>query len=382
MDGETDNDAKHAGGGEEDGPADEAGGAEEEAEHGVEDEHAAEETLPLGEPFFGVGEEVGDEGERRDHDEDGDETLAETDGDETDGNRDESAEKGENEHPENGTEAASGADGETTDADAGDDAGGDVGPRDLVEVDGGAGEDFGLDGFEEVDEAAADDVADIDKKGADDEAEVNNNYGNNEAREDAFNAVIIDAETGELGVDDDDDENDENDVGEVAHVLPDAVDGGGSIGGDGFDFELFADEAVEGVNDDGDGVGEGADDPREGAGLGLAGVGGVGGVGAVGGAVGGVFGGAFGGVRVGGAVGRLSGGGVVDGDGVNGEARGKGSRKKHTQDESETKAEFLKSVFEHNWKIVYITNQDPWGWAWCHYITHKQNSQYLMGAGW
>lgn len=51
-------------GGGDERPAGELGSAEKEAKHGVENKHLEEELLPFLEPFFGVGEEVGDEGER------------------------------------------------------------------------------------------------------------------------------------------------------------------------------------------------------------------------------------------------------------------------------------------------------------------------------
>lgn len=54
-------------------------GAVKEAEHGVKEEHLSEESFPLLEPFFGIGEEIKDEGKWRNHDKDEDDTLAKTD---------------------------------------------------------------------------------------------------------------------------------------------------------------------------------------------------------------------------------------------------------------------------------------------------------------
>ena len=151
LESETDDDAEHAGGGEDERPANETGGTEEEAEHRVKDEHTGKEIFPLVKPFFGVGQEVGDKGERGGHNEDGDETLAETNGDETDGDRDEGAEQGENEHPKNGAETAGGGDANAGDTDAADDATGDFNPGDLAGVNAGAGENVVLDGLKEAD---------------------------------------------------------------------------------------------------------------------------------------------------------------------------------------------------------------------------------------
>ena len=151
MESETDDNTEHTGGRENKGPANETSGAEEEAEHRVKDEHTGKEIFPLVKPFFGVGQEVGDKGERGGHNEDGDETLAETNGDEADGDRDEGAEQGENEHPKNGAETAGGGDANAGDTDAADDATGDFNPGDLAGVNAGAGENVVLDGLKEAD---------------------------------------------------------------------------------------------------------------------------------------------------------------------------------------------------------------------------------------
>ena len=189
----------------------------------------------------------------------------------------------------------------------------------MAGVDTGAGEDVILDILKETDEAATDDVADVNKEGADDKAEIDQDNSNDEARKDALDAVIVEADAGKLGVDDDDDKDDEDDVGEVAHVLPDAVDGGAGVGGNGGDFELFADKTVERVYDDGYGIGDGTDDPREGASLLLADVDGFFGIFSIFG-LGSVFGifGASSIIRVFGVGGSLDGSVRIVGDGVSG----------------------------------------------------------------
>ena len=188
----------------------------------------------------------------------------------------------------------------------------------MAGVDAGAGEDVVLDRFKEADEAATDDVADVNEEGADDEAEVDDDDGNDEAREDTLDAIIVEADASKLGIDDDEDEDDEDDVGEVAHILPDTVDGGVGIRGDGIDFELFADETIEGVDDEGDSVGDGADNPGKRASLFLTGVGFGGAVRGGGAIVGVVGGGVVRGARTVGVLGAIGvvGGGVVSSFGV------------------------------------------------------------------
>lgn len=171
------------------------------------------------------------------------------------------------------------------------------------------GDDVFLNSGEEATEAVADDIADVDGERTDDETEVDKEDGDDEAREDALDAVIVDAEAGELRIDDDEEEDDEDDVSDVAGVLPDDVNRGGVVHRDGRDFEHVADSGIEGVDSVCDNAAAGADEPRERAGLFLTGVVGVVGsrsfVGLLGGF--GIFGfvGIFGRVSVSGIVGSV-----------------------------------------------------------------------------
>lgn len=77
MDGEAEQNFEHVvvGGGD-DGPASELGSTKEEGEHRIEEKHLEEDVFPFFEPFFGVREEIGDEGKWSNHDKDGDDALA------------------------------------------------------------------------------------------------------------------------------------------------------------------------------------------------------------------------------------------------------------------------------------------------------------------
>ena len=119
LDGYAENEAEAVVGGGDERPTGELRGAEEEAEHRVENKHLEEELLPFLEPFFGVGEEVGDKGERRDHNEEGDEGLASGDGQEARDDGDDCTEENWKEHPEECGATAGRTDGDTSDADAG-----------------------------------------------------------------------------------------------------------------------------------------------------------------------------------------------------------------------------------------------------------------------
>lgn len=89
LDGHAEDDLNPSGGGGDDGPAGEVGRAEEDGEHGVKNEHLEEEVFPFFEELFGVGEEEGADGERRDDDEEHDDGLAGGHGEEGREERDE-----------------------------------------------------------------------------------------------------------------------------------------------------------------------------------------------------------------------------------------------------------------------------------------------------
>lgn len=120
----------------------------------------------------------------------------------------------------------------------------------------------GLDIGKEVDKAGTGNVADVDEERSDEKAEINHDDGDDDAREDAFYAVIVDAETGNLGVDDDEEENDENNIGNLTGFLPDFVDGGFVVGGDGLDDEEIVDVTINTVDEFAGGIEEGAESPR------------------------------------------------------------------------------------------------------------------------
>ena len=127
MDGKTENISR----GRENGPTSELGGAKKQAEHWEEDEHFGEEVFPLFEPRFGVWKKITDKSQRRNHDEESDESLAHGDSGETDDDRDEGAEDNREYSPEECTNTT--GDG---DAEGGEDTGAgegvnEVGPSDL-----------------------------------------------------------------------------------------------------------------------------------------------------------------------------------------------------------------------------------------------------------
>lgn len=206
------------------GPASELGSAEEEAEHRIEDKHLEEEGFPFGKPFFGVGEEVGDEGERRNHDEKGDKSLAGGDSQETGDDGNDGADEDWDEHPEESSATAGRANGDASNADTGNDGSDDFADGEVGDfVDFAVCDDVFLDAGEEFAEVGPDDVAKVDGERTDDETEIDKDDSDNEAREDAFDAVVVEAEAGELGIDDNEEEDDEDDVSDATGVLPDEV---------------------------------------------------------------------------------------------------------------------------------------------------------------
>lgn len=71
-----------------------------------------EDIFPFFEPFFGVGEKVGNEGKRGNHDEDNDKSLAGSQDDECSDDGDDAGEDDRDKHPEGGAYSAD--DGETS----------------------------------------------------------------------------------------------------------------------------------------------------------------------------------------------------------------------------------------------------------------------------
>lgn len=64
----------------------------------------------------------------------------------------------------------------------------------------------------------------------DDKAEVNKNSGDDDARENTFNAVIPYSDASELRPNNDENENNKDDVGNVASIFPNEVNSRGIIG--------------------------------------------------------------------------------------------------------------------------------------------------------
>ena len=290
LDTEAEDDEADVGRAAGDGPAGEVAGAKKKGEEREEDEHAGEEGFPFLEPFFGVREEVANEGERGDHDEDVDGGGAEGDGDEGGEDGDNRGEDHAEEEPDgaraNGDGDAKGGASRASSEGAINAGGGDV------DFGAGAGGDGGLfDAFKNAGQGDADDVAEVDGDFADDEGEVHHDGGDDDAREGALDVVVAEAEAGDLGEDDDEDEDDEDEVRDAAAVFPDDSDGVEVfVFVDGGEDEEVGDEAVEIVHGFREGVRQATDDPGAGADFVVAGGGGFGGV------VDGFDGGDFGGV--------------------------------------------------------------------------------------
>lgn len=70
-----------------------------------------------------------------------------------------------------------------------------------------------------------------------------------------------------MGVDDDEDKDDEDDVGDVADIFPYQIDRRILVGGDGADDEPAAEYLIDDVDEFGESVGGGTDEPTEAADL-------------------------------------------------------------------------------------------------------------------
>ena len=141
--------------------------------------------FPYFEVLFGIGEEIGDEGERGDHDEEGDDGLAEGDGEDTDAERDDGAEYyGDNKEDEV-TETT--GEGDSAGGDTGSCYGGAGGADDATDavrprkLDGVAALEGEGDRIEEIVETRTYNVADVYGEGADNEGDVDENGGDDEA---------------------------------------------------------------------------------------------------------------------------------------------------------------------------------------------------------
>lgn len=265
FDGKTEDEAEGAGGGGNNGPSGEAGGAKKQAEEGVEDEHLSENIFPFAEVFFGVGQEVGDEGKGRDHDEEGNDGLAGGDGEETGDDGDEGGEDGRNEEPEEGAKTTRGGNGNGGASDgAGAEKEGSGGGTPTEATSARAGLHGGLfNATEEAVESTADNITDVDGEGAEEETEIDKDGGDNDAREDGFDVVITEADAGDLGVDNNNHEDDKDNIGDVFEVAPDDGDLGRTVESEGFDLEDVGDGGVEGIDAGAEALDYGANEPAD-----------------------------------------------------------------------------------------------------------------------
>ena len=87
---------------------------------------------------------------------------------------------------------------------------------------------------EDATEGGTENVREVNGEDTDNPGEVDKNGGDDDFGEGRFDAVVGDADAGELGDDDDENENDKDDVGDAADVAPDLVDWGGEVGDKGF----------------------------------------------------------------------------------------------------------------------------------------------------
>lgn len=135
---------------------------------------------------------------------------------------------------------------------------------------------IGYDGLlnagKEFAESGPDNITEVDGERTNDEAEVDEDDGDDKAREDTLDAIVVDAEAGELRINDDKEEDDENDVGDVAGVLPDEVDGRVGFHTEGWNNRKTIYDVVDSINEFGDDAGGRTDNPSEGADLVFAGV--------------------------------------------------------------------------------------------------------------
>lgn len=203
LDGDTEDDADGVFGASHDHPASEARGAKEQTKHRIEDKHLHKKFVPFFEVFFGVGEEVGDKSKRRDHNEQGDDGLAKRNSKETDGDGYDTTDDDGDKKGEECGEPAGYADGDAENGATSGDGRKDIGDVDVdIGVDSPGSDGRFADISKKVANTDAKDVADVDCDGGDDKGKVDENSGDDDAGEGAFNAVVVDAKSGDLGIDD------------------------------------------------------------------------------------------------------------------------------------------------------------------------------------
>ena len=178
-------------------------GAIKNAKHWVEEQHLEESAIPALEPLLCVWKHIGNKRERRNHDKDKDESLTGGHSDDGRDDGDEAGKKNWKKNPDDTTDAAKESrsskdcDAGSTDAEhSGDDTrdGSSTSVfRNVAILDGDV-----LDINEEILEAVTEDIANIDSKRTDNIAEVDQDSGNNNARKNLFDTVIVDTVSGEL----------------------------------------------------------------------------------------------------------------------------------------------------------------------------------------
>lgn len=119
-----------------------------------------------------------------------------------------------------------------------------------------------LDILEEIGDTTTNDIAGVDEQRTGYVAEINHDDGDDEAWEDAFDAVVVDAKSGELGIDDEEDEDNEDDVGEVAHIGPDLENWGGGVGDEGLHDEKLFNKTINSVDETAARVQDWTNNPR------------------------------------------------------------------------------------------------------------------------
>ena len=128
------------------------------------------------------------------------------------------------------------------------------------------GDNAGLNAVEKFDNTTTDNVTNINGKSTDVKTEVDKDSRDDNARENAFDAVIIDADASDLRIDDNQNKDDKDEIGEVANFLPNLINTGRSVGGDGLDDEDIFDGTIEVVDETAAGLDATTNNPREGVG--------------------------------------------------------------------------------------------------------------------
>ena len=103
--------------------------------------------------------------------------------------------------------------------------------------------------------ATADDVANIYGKDTDDVAKVYEDGGDNNARKNTLDAVIINTETSELRIDDDQEEDNKYYIGDVTEIFPNNMDWAFFIGWDWINLDKILKNIVSAIDNIGEEAG-------------------------------------------------------------------------------------------------------------------------------